>query len=133
MQKIIIRTAEKKQVLDITKIVNDLLVKNAFNEGLVHLFVNHTTCSLTTADLDPGTDKDYLDAIEEIFSKLDFRHPHDPSHVGDHIMSSIIGPSITLTVQSANLVLGQYQRLVIIELAGPRERRINISFMTEKR
>ena len=89
----------------------------------------HTTCALTTADLDPGTDKDYLSAIEKIFPNCNWNHPHDPSHVGDHIMSSLIGPSIVLDVTNGKLALGTWQAVVLIELSGPRPRNISMTFI----
>jgi secondary thiamine-phosphate synthase enzyme len=61
--------------------------------------------------------------------KLKYRHPHDPSHVGDHIMSSIIGTSLTLPFENKNLALGTWQRVVLIEFDGPRERKIFIKII----
>ena len=81
MQKLSINTSQKKQVIDLTRILNDFLMKNAFNEGVVFLFLTHTTCALTTADLDPGTDLDYLAAFEALIPKLEYKHQHHPSHI----------------------------------------------------
>jgi len=61
--------------------------------------------------------------------KLNYRHPHDPSHVGDHIMSSIIGPSVTVPFENSKLKLGTWQRVVLVEFSGPREREIVVSFI----
>ncbi len=88
------------------------------------LFVKHTTACLTTADLDPGTDLDMLDAFEAIIPKLKYRHPHDPSHAPDHILSSIIGTSLALPIADGVLDLGTWQRVVMVELNGPREREV---------
>ena len=133
MQKLTITTKQEKEIVDLTKILNDLLMKNGHFDGLLFLSVSHTTCSVTTADLDPGgTDKDYLDAITSIMPKLNYKHPHNPEHVPDHIASSIIGTSCFLQVQSGSIVLGQYQKVVLIELNGPGDRRLNISFLAEK-
>ena len=91
--------------------------------------VLHTTAALTTADLDPGTDLDMLDAFELLIPKLNFRHPHDPSHTPDHILSALIGTSITLLVENRKLVLGTWQRVVLVELDGPRTREVAIGFV----
>ncbi|MCJ7804179.1 YjbQ family protein, partial [Patescibacteria group bacterium] len=100
------QTKEKKQILDITEEIEKNLKELKAKNGLGHLFVTHTTCCLTTADLDPGTDLDTLEALEKIFPKGNYRHPHNPAHVGDHIISSIIGPSLTIPVENGKLVLG---------------------------
>ena len=124
----IIKTANKREVIDITDQVNRLIKKNGPKVGLCHLFLKHTTAALTTADLDPGTDLDMLDALEQLFPKLKYRHPHDPDHVTDHITSAVIGTSLTLAIAKSQLVLGTWQRVVLIELAGPRQREIVVSF-----
>ena len=127
MKELIIKTTKKRDVIDITDKVNGLL--DGKKDGLVNLFVTHTTTALTTADLDEGgTDLDYLDALEKIIPKIQFRHPHNPSHMPDHILSSIIGTSLTLPVSGGELVLGTWQRVVLMEFDGPRQRRIIVSF-----
>lgn len=132
MQKLIINTQKNKEVIDLTRIVNDLLMKNSFYSGTCVLFVSHSSCAITTGNLDPGTDEDYLSAINFMFPKFTYKHYHNPSHVGDHIMSSIIGQSIVIPVSSSSLVLGKDHKLMLIELNGPNERHINIIFIPEK-
>jgi len=124
MQDMTIETHKKKEVIDITEQVNKELQKASSDKGLCHLFILHTTATLATADLDPGTDLDMLDAFEAMIPKLKYRHPHDPSHVGDHIMSSLIGSSLLLPFESGKLVLGAWQRVVLVELNGPRKREV---------
>ncbi|KKS98245.1 MAG: hypothetical protein UV73_C0003G0187 [Candidatus Gottesmanbacteria bacterium GW2011_GWA2_43_14] len=124
-----VETRNPKQIVDITDRVNDKLQELKAGDGLVHLQVLHTTCALTTADLDPGTDRDYLEAIEKMFPEGNWIHPHNPAHVGDHIMSSLIGPSVVLTVGNGELVLGTWQRVVLVELSGPRPRKITLTFI----
>ncbi len=128
-----ITTNKKREVLDITGILDDYLTKSQYEKGLCQIFATHTTCALTTADLDPGgTDQDYLDFLEGLTPKLNFRHPHNPEHVPDHIISSIIGTSITLPVENSNLVLGQWQKVILVELDGPRQRQIVTNFIPLK-
>ncbi|OGE28027.1 hypothetical protein A2867_04080 [Candidatus Daviesbacteria bacterium RIFCSPHIGHO2_01_FULL_40_11] len=129
MIKITVKTSNKKEVLDITDIVNEEIGKQKVQSGLVNLFLTHTTAALTTADLDPGTDQDYLDAFEQMIPKLKFRHPHDPSHTPDHILSALIGTSLTLPVENGRLVLGTWQRILLIDFDGPREREILINLL----
>src|SRR3989344_1351271 len=126
MEKFTIKTTRGKQVVDITEKVNDIVKKKI--SGTCHLFVTHTPGALATADLDPGTDEDMLEAFDKMIPKMKFRHPHDPSHTPDHILSSMIGPSITIPVENGELVLGTWQRVVLIEFNGPREREIVVSF-----
>ena len=128
MNTLTISTNKNKEVIDITETVESV-VRGKKNDSICILFIKHTTSALTTADLDPGTDLDMLDAFEAIVPKLHYRHPHNPAHVPDHIMASIIGASVAIPVSNGKLVLGTWQRVVLVELDGPREREIVISLV----
>src|SRR3954454_19895315 len=123
MERLKIKTKKKREVVDITDRVEELVS----GSGVCHLLILHTTAALTTADLDPGTDLDILDAFEAMIPKLRYRHPHDPAHVPDHILSALIGTSVSLPFDKRKLVLGTWQRVVLIELDGAREREIAVS------
>src|SRR6266849_10160148 len=128
MKTITITTEKKDEVVDITETVENLLEEMKAQSGICVVFVAHTTCALTTADLDPGTDLDFLDALRRILPNISYRHPHDPSHTPDHILSSIIGPSVAVPYRNRQLLLGTWQRIVLVELSGPRRRTLHISF-----
>lgn len=129
MHQLSIETKRKRQVVDITDRVNAILREARFEGGAVHAFVLHTTAALTTADLDPGTDQDMLDAFAALIPDLDYRHPHDPSHAPDHILASLIGPSVLAPVEDGALVLGTWQRIVLCELDGPRTRNVAVTLL----
>src|SRR5215471_19643435 len=117
-----IGTQHKREILDITERARKELAKYKAESGVCHFFVLHTTAALTIADLDPGTDLDLLDAFEALVPKLKYRHPHNPTHVGDHILSSLIGASLCVPVKDGAFLLGTWQRIILVELDGPRQR-----------
>lgn len=127
---LLIRTKNKREVVDITDEI-EKLIKDSKNASNCHLFLTHTTAGLTTADLDPGgTDQDYLDSLIKMIPepKRGFRHPHNPAHMPAHILSSLVGTSLTLPLDEGKLVLGTWQRVVLMEFDGPKERKIIVSF-----
>lgn len=123
--KFTIDTKKKDEVVDITVTVSDILSKLGKKNGVIVLNALHTTCALTTADLDPGTDKDLLEAFRKMLPKINYRHPHDPSHTPDHILSSLIGTSLSINFENGELQLGTWQRIILVEFNGPREREIS--------
>lgn len=132
MQKVRFRTHKKREVLDITdQVQRSLGAPHAQATGLCYLNILHTTAALTTADLDPGTDLDMLDAFEAMIPKLHYRHPHNPAHVPDHILSALIGTSTSVPLENGTLVLGTWQRIILLEFDGPREREIVVSVVRE--
>lgn len=132
MQRIKVKTKKKREIVDITDRLGKVIASaSSGGTGFCHLSVLHTTAALTTADLDPGTDLDMLDAFEALIPKLRYRHPHDPEHVPDHILSALIGTSVGVPIENSKLILGTWQRVVLVELDGPRERDIVISIALE--
>lgn len=129
MHKITIQTQRNKQVVDITREINDLIRREGFAEGHCNIFVLHTTAAIATADLDPGADLDMLDAFTAMVPDLPYRHPHNPAHMPDHILATLIGASVLVPVESGQLVLGTWQRVVLFEFDGPRKRQIVVSML----
>ncbi|HEY7419434.1 MAG TPA: secondary thiamine-phosphate synthase enzyme YjbQ [Ktedonobacteraceae bacterium] len=124
---ITVATLRKDQVVDITETVEEFLRDAEQENGVCVVFAAHTTCAITTADLDPGTDQDLLQALRKILPDMSYRHPHDPSHTPDHLISSIIGPSITVPYHNRQLALGTWQRVILVELDGPRQRTVHLA------
>ena len=130
MHRLTIKTHKKREIVDITEQLESLLWKQYGDKtGMCQLSVLHTTAALTTADLDPGTDLDMLDAFDHLIPKLQYRHPHNPEHVPDHILSTLIGTSLALMLDRGLLLLGTWQRVVLVELDGPRERELVMAFV----
>ncbi len=129
MKTLEIATSQSREVLNIT---NKIEGKLPSQDGVVHLFVTHTTAAITTADLDPGTDQDYLKVFNKLIPDLDFNHPHDPDHFPDHFLASLIGPNLSVPVKNGQLQLGTWQEIVLLEFSGPRERTLMVNFIPSK-
>jgi secondary thiamine-phosphate synthase enzyme len=122
-----VSTKQRRQVIDITDQAQTMIPKGV--DGVAVVTVLHTTAAVTTADLDPGTDLDLLDFLEAITPAVRWRHPHNPSHAPDHLLASIIGPSVMVPVRDGNLVLGTWQSIILVELDGPRDRQLELSVL----
>jgi secondary thiamine-phosphate synthase enzyme len=126
MTKITVNTKETQQVIDITNEIEKHLPEG---EGVCNIFILHTTAAITTADLDPGTDKDMLEAYKKMLPDLDYRHPHNPSHVKDHIEATALGPNVLVPFKDKRLQLGTWQKVVLFEFNGPRDRKLILNFL----
>jgi secondary thiamine-phosphate synthase enzyme len=124
VNRLSIETQYKRQVVDMTDRISQQLPEG---RGTVTVSVLHTTAAVTTAELDPGTDEDLLEALDGLLPDVRWRHPHDPAHTPDHLLASIIGPSVSLAYADGQVQLGTWQRVVLIELDGPRLRNVILS------
>jgi len=123
-----IKTYQKTEIIDITGKVE----REIKGTGLVNIYVKHTTAAITVTDLDPGSDTDFLNAIKAMTPTVQWTHPHDPSHYPDHLFSSLIGVSLTLPFIDGKLQLGEWQRIVFIELDGAKDRELILTFIINR-
>lgn len=125
-----IKTTAPKQIIDLTDTIQALIQQANLKQGLCAVFVSHTTAAITTGEIGEGTEQDFLQIIEEIIPRIQFRHAHDPSHAWSHMASSLLGPSLTLPVSAGRLVVGTWQSVMLVELDGPREREVSVTMLS---
>jgi secondary thiamine-phosphate synthase enzyme len=87
--------------------------------GLLHLFLQHTSASLT---LNENADPDVLLDMENIFSRLSpdgeagtIHTCEGPDDMPAHIKSSLIGTSVWIPIKDGRLALGTWQGIVLGE------------------
>src|SRR5262252_6138992 len=95
---ITVKSRRDKQVIDITDSVGRVVAASGKKEGLCNVFVLHTTACITTGESIEGTDEDLMETLQRIIPEVRFRHAHDPGHAPDHMISSILGPSLTVPI-----------------------------------
>ncbi|HSD99061.1 MAG TPA: secondary thiamine-phosphate synthase enzyme YjbQ [Patescibacteria group bacterium] len=127
--KLAIPTTSNDGIIDITQHIEEVLEEQSVENGVVTIFVHHTTAALSIMDLDPGTDLDFLNAIRHLLPHLTYRHPHNPSHAPDHILATLIGMSVSIPFENRHMTLGTWQRVVLVELDGPKTRQITLTLV----
>lgn len=128
---ITIATRRNKEVIDITDKVQSCVSQAGAKSGLCNVFVTHTTAALTTGEATEGTDEDLMEVLERMIPTIKFRHRHDPSHAPDHMISSIVGASVTIPINRGELNLGTWQGVLLVESNGPRERKVVVTVLAE--
>ena len=125
-EKISIKSSERNDLIDITNIIQDMIRKNNFTNGLITLFVPHTTAAVTiNENADPTVKTDMLKFLKDkIPVNYDFDHMEGNSDA--HLKSSIIGPSLSLIVEEGELILGTWQGIYFCEFDGPRTRSLYV-------
>lgn len=119
-----IRTGSHRDLVDITAEIDRALADvGDGSSGTVTVWVPHTTAALTVNEnADPDVRRDLLTAWEAMLPEVDFRHAEGNSDA--HLLASLIGGSITIPVADGRLRLGTWQGVYLVELDGPRTRRV---------
>jgi secondary thiamine-phosphate synthase enzyme len=120
-----------RRVVDVTDRV-EAFARSVGTDGLIHVFVPHATAGAALIETGAGTEADLADALERVFPRDDrYVHRHGSvGHGGDHVMPAFVSPSLVLAVEAGALVLGTWQRVVVVDPNRENDRRqVRLSFL----
>ena len=87
--------------------------------GIVHVFIKHTSASLTiNENADPSVRKDFETHFNKLVSEEDqhYTHVHEgPDDMTSHIKSSILGSSVSFPIKEGVPQLGTWQGIYLCE------------------
>ena len=127
MSVITVHSKAHEQVIDVTEEVAALAA--SMSHGICMLFIQHTTCALTILTNEDGISEDLLSVLHGIVPQATMYVHDSADHVRAHVLSAMVGPSVSVPVRNGRLALGQFQRVVLVEFEGPRERTIQADFL----
>ena len=115
-----VSTTKRIEVVDITSQVEER-VKDG---KAVLIFSPHATAAITIGEYEPNIKADYERFYEELCPKSNYKHNQIDDNAEAHIISSFIKPSLVVPVKDGKMVLGTWQSVLLVELDGPKKRRI---------
>jgi secondary thiamine-phosphate synthase enzyme len=101
-------------------------------DGVVTIVSRHTTMAVRIQEAEPLLLEDLLGFLRRLApasvhaTRAQFRHHvHEGESPSSHsqCLQFLLGTSETVPVQAGHLLLGEWQRILLVELDGPRERR----------
>ncbi|MBN2407114.1 MAG: YjbQ family protein [Elusimicrobia bacterium] len=129
-----VRTTQRSEFLDITGEIRKALTSSGIEEGIVTVFVPHTTAGITiNENADPDVIRDIQAALERM---VPWQHPayrHSEGNSAAHIKSSLMGSSVSITAAGGDLKLGTWQSVFFCEFDGPRSRKVWIEITDGKK
>lgn len=118
------RTPKRECFVDITSLIHQACKSNKWTEGVLTVFVPHTTCAVTiNENSDPDVVFDMLKHLKLMIPNLP-TFAHNEGNSDAHIKASLVGNSVSLFVENSTLQLGTWQAVYLTEFDGPRERKI---------
>jgi secondary thiamine-phosphate synthase enzyme len=111
------------QVVDITADVAAFV--RGGPDGLLSLLALHATAGLALMETGSGSEDDLVAALERLLPRDDrYAHRHGSrGHGADHLLPALVSPSLTVPVARGELVLGTWQRIVLVDLNSDNPRR----------
>lgn len=125
-----------KGLYPFTRAVADWIAKQRASDGLLTVFVQHTSCSLVIQEnADPDVTLDMRDFFERLVPESGghFRHTLEgPDDMTSHIRSALTSTTLSIPVMDGRMALGTWQGLYIFEhRAIPHHRSVVLHLLTE--
>lgn len=129
----VIETDERIELVDLTERIMELVRGMSIREGIVSLWSMHTTCTLFINEFQTALLADIKAFLEKMVARDENWLHNDPDHsdcdrmnADSHLRALLLGHSLTLQISGGDVVLGQWQRILMGELDGPRSRTLRV-------
>jgi secondary thiamine-phosphate synthase enzyme len=122
-----------RQVVDVTEPVLEFAAE-VRGDGLLSVFVPHATAGLALMETGAGSEEDLIQVIERVLPRdQSYRHSHgSPGHGADHLLPAFVSSSLVIPVVGGQVVLGTWQRLVLVDTNRENNRRqVVVSLLQE--
>ena len=126
-------TNEKYQLVDLTESIEKIVSESGIEKGLCLVHASHATAAIICNEHESGLIHDILRKVKDLFPpSAGYLHDRIDDNASGHVASALIGASRTFPVDDGRLVRGTWQNIFLLELDGPRTRRIvNIHIIGE--
>lgn len=123
-----VKTTQKNVMVPISSQITALLQQRGWQDGLLTVFVPHTTAGVTiNENADPDVARDMTWFMEQLVpNAAGFRHAE--GNADAHIKASLFGSSVQVIVRGGILWLGTWQGVYFCEFDGPRHRQVRLAF-----
>ncbi len=139
-----VHTTEAVGVVDLTARVEAFLDATGLAAGWVNVQTRHTTTGICVNENEPLLVSDLLALLERLAPRgAGYAHdqlhlrpgvpPDEPKNGHAHAQALLLRTAETLNVAHGRLQLGGWQRVLLVELDGPREREVSLLAMGERR
>jgi len=126
-------SVDRQGLYDITHKVAEVLSHGPINEGLVTLFIRHTSASLLIQEnADPAVQEDLQAWLNRLVPEHDSLYTHTqegPDDMPAHIKAALTACSLSIPVMGGKLALGTWQGIYLWEhrhQPGPRQVVVNL-------
>jgi secondary thiamine-phosphate synthase enzyme len=120
-----IKTDEPVQVIDITRQVNEAVGESGVAEGICLVYTLHTTTGIVINEAETGLVADLLRRLMSLAPPgAGYLHDRIDENAHAHLQAVLLGNSRTIPVEEGCLALGTWQRVLFVELDGPRRRKV---------
>jgi secondary thiamine-phosphate synthase enzyme len=128
-----LNTKNKKEIVNITGEVAEIVGKSGVKEGFVHVSAMHITAAIFINDEEPGIKRDFLEWAEKLapFNPNYHHHQTGESNGDAHLKSILFHHEVTIPITKGKLDFGPWQQVFYGEFDGQRKKRVVVKVLGE--
>lgn len=135
LKEISFSTKERECFVNLTEEVKKLVSEEKIKKGICTLLCPHTTAGITLNEaFDNTMAQDLINKLNELIPQ-NKNYLHDTSqgegNADSHLKAVYVGNSVSIPIESSELVLGTWQNIMFFEFDGPRNRKILAQFLKQ--
>ncbi len=120
-----IRTSKRVEIVDITSEVQKEVDKSGVKEGIAVVYTQHTTTAIIINENESGLKEDIVLVLDKLIPRgAGYMHDTIDNNADSHLRAILLGNSVVVPITNGRLDLGTWQRIMFVELDGPRTRRV---------
>ncbi len=120
-----IRTSRRVEVIDITSEVQREVERSGIKNGIAVVYTQHTTTAVIINENESGLREDIVSVLDKLIPReAGYMHDRIDDNADAHLRAIFLGNSVVVPVTNGKLDLGTWQRIMFVELDGPRTRRV---------
>jgi secondary thiamine-phosphate synthase enzyme len=131
-----VQTENREELQNLSQTVRDFVRSSGIRAGSVTVSSLHTTCAILINEWQDALIHDIQAYLQSLCAAEAYYRHNDPKwsdcdrHNADsHLRSLMLGMNLTLQIADGEVVLGEFQSVILAELDGPRERTIRLQAM----
>jgi secondary thiamine-phosphate synthase enzyme len=132
MHKFTLNTTRRTEFINLDREVQRIVTDLQVEEGMVHVFVPHTTAGIM---INENADPDVKVDLNTIFDRMvpwQAGYAHAEGNAAAHAKAIMTGSSATVLVEAGRLQFGTWQSLYFAEYDGPRRREVWVQVMSTR-
>ena len=136
-----VQTGHGISLHDLMPDLRKLVIRSSVQNGFVTVTSQHTTTAIAINENEERLIADIKSFLTRLIPPDDrYLHndialrdcpPDEPENAHSHLAAMLLGSSEVVTLANGELVLGQYQSVMLYERDGPRKRRVSMQVYGE--
>jgi len=128
-----LNTRKEVEVIDVTFYVEKAIKESSIEQGICLIYTLHTTTGIVVNEAEPGLIQDMTKLVTSLAPKgAGYLHDRNGGNAHAHLQAMLLGNSAVIPVEGKKLILGTWQKILFVELDGPRKRWVCVKLIEDK-